>query len=250
MFRNLLITLLLFGSLILEIGCSSSENNPVCDITPAELSENNLCVSIEHNGLTNAHRNIIEAKVLSGLVAINNLMPIDNLNIRIVENPQLVIPEIGIGGFNPGPQEIILAIDANFMDLDSSLEDNLIAQLAHETHHAKRRRSVGYGSTLLQAAVSEGLADHFSIEVTGINPPLWAVSLKGVELQNWISTASNTWNEASYDHAAWFLGRDQNIPRWTGYSIGFELVKNYLTENPDKKASKLHDEPANSFLTF
>lgn len=247
MFRNLLIAFFL-GTLIFESGCSKSEGNQVCDALSTTLSENNICLAIEHNNLTNEHKNLIEAKVSTGLVTINNLMPIDNLNIRIVDNPQLVIPEIGIGGYNPNAEEVILAIDANFNDLAGTLEENLIPQLAHEVHHAKRRRSVGYGNTLLQAAVSEGLADHFSIEVSAINPPPWAVALTGAELQNWIDTASKIWNESSYDHKAWFLGTDPNIPKWTGYSIGFELVKDYLTDNPDKRPSNLHNEPANSFL--
>ena len=248
MFRKPLIAFLILGTLSFKFGCSKSEDNQICDSLSMLLSANNICLTFEHNGLTNKQKNKIEAKISTGITNIDNLMSIDNLSIRIVDNPQLVISEIGIGGYNPNTQEVILAIDANFNDLDRTLEENLIPQLAHEVHHAKRRRSVGYGNTLLQAAVSEGLADHFSIEVTGINPPPWAVALTGTELQSWVDTASNTWNESSYDHNAWFLGTDQNIPKWAGYSIGFELVKNYLTDNPDKTPSNLHNEPANSFL--
>lgn len=246
MCKNSLIALIILGILILKSGCSTSDDDQLCDTLSIVSSTDNICLVIEHNGLSNAHIDIIENKVSSGISAINSLMPINDLRVRIVENPQLVIPGIGIGGYNPDEQEVILAIDANFNDLDATLEENLIPQLAHEIHHAKRRRSVGYGNTLLQAVVSEGLADHFSIELTGVTPPPWTIALTNDELQNWIETASNSWNQ-SYNHSAWFLGADPNIPRWTGYSIGFEIVKNYLLSNPDRLPSNLHNESASSF---
>ena len=181
-----------------------------------------------------------------GIADITHLMPINNLQIRVVNNPNYVIPEIGMGGFNPNPNEVILSINAGYPDLDNVLETYLIPLLAHEVHHAKRRRSVGYGNTLLQAIVSEGLADHFSMEVSGIDPPPWSIALTDKQLQEWIEEASKSWHQ-SYNHRDWFGGANPNIPRWTGYSIGFYLVSNYLAKNPNKSASELHNEPARSF---
>lgn len=245
-YKNAIITPIISGLLIVLSGCSDTEATQPCDSSSTVSLTADICLAIEHNGLSNEHRDIIEAKVLSGITSINSLIPINDLRIRIVENQQLVIPEIGIGGYNPAAQELILAIDANFSDLDATLEENLIPQLAHEIHHAKRRRSVGYGNTLLEAMVTEGLADHFSIELTGIAPPPWTTAITGDELQSWIETAGTFWNQP-YDHSAWFAGTDPNIPRWAGYSIGFELVKNYLAVNPGRLPSNLHNEPASSF---
>ncbi len=245
--RNLYAVLLLIGMSVLNFGCTASENNEPDNSTSIALANGNSLV-FEHAGLTDAHKNTLEDKIAMGIVTINNLLAIDKVQIRIVDNATYIIPEIGIGGFNPSQNEVLIAIDTNFGNLNNSLEEELIPLLAHEVHHAKRRRSVGYGSTLLEAAVSEGLADHFSIEVSAINPPPWAIALSGSELQEWIDTASSTWNASSYNHNAWFFGTDQNIPRWTGYSIGYELVKNFIWENPGRQASNLHNEPANSFL--
>ena len=119
--------------------------------------------------------------------------------------------------------------------------------LAHEMHHAKRRRTVGYGSSLLEASASEGLADSFAMEITGNGPPLWSVVLTGSDLDNWIITARSTWTNNSYDHSKWFFGT-MEVPRWTGYSIGFKLVKDFISTNPTRKASDLFDEPAGSFV--
>lgn len=244
--ENIYINLILWGLIMLNSGCSKSDDFQSCDSSSIVSSSDNICLAVEHGELSNSQQALIEAKVISGLKSISQLMSINDLRIRIVENQQLVIPEIGIGGFNPDAHEVIVAINTDYQDLESTLEKNFISILAHEIHHAKRRRSVGYGKTLLEGMISEGLADHFSIEVTGIQPPPWSLALGNSELQNWIETASNSWNE-SYNHAAWFLGADPNIPKWTGYSIGFELVKNYLVRNPDRLPSNLHDEPAISF---
>ena len=243
--KNFRTLLMLLGCFILVAGCT--DDNESCDASAIQITGEGICLVFEHQGLSTSQRTTIENKVVSGMTTINNLMSIDNVLIRIVENSSFVIPEIGLGGYNPSEGEVILAIDINFNDLNTSLEEEFIPMLAHEIHHAKRRRSVGYGNTLLQAVVSEGLADHFSMEVAGIDPPIWSVAVTGTDLQNWIDVADDTWHDTPYDHNGWFFGTDTNIPRWTGYSIGYELVKNYLASHPDQLPSMLHNESADSF---
>ncbi len=245
MVYNPLSVSILLGLSVLFSGCSKSDEAQPCDALIGS-AEDNICLSLEHDRLTEAQNKLIVNEVRQGIAAIKSLMPINDLRIRIVDDPQGVIPEIGMGGYNPNAQELILYVDADYNDLEEALQEHLIPQLAHEVHHAKRRRSVGYGNTLLQAAVSEGLADHFSMEVSGISPPPWSVALTGEELEAWTVTARKSWYQ-TYNHRAWFLGTDPNIPRWTGYSIGFELVRNYLSSHPDRSPSDLHDEPASSF---
>lgn len=232
--------------LIFFSGCSNSTEIQPCESASLISAEHNICLSFEHNQLTNMYQDLIENKVSEGIITISTLMPTSDLQIRIVDDPQLVIPEIGMGGFNPNEHEVMLSIDAGFNDLEVTLEENVIPQLAHELHHAKRRRSVGYGNTLLEAVVSEGLADHFSIQVAEIAPPPWSVALTGEELQILIDKASNSWHQP-YDRGEWFFGTGTGIPKWAGYAIGYELVKNHLSNHPDKSASTLHNEPADSF---
>lgn len=51
-----------------------------------------------------------------------------------------------------------------------------------------------------------------------------------------------------YDHGTWFYGTGPEIPRWTGYTVGFELVRLYLAENTGARASGLVGQPAISFV--
>ena len=227
--------------------CSDTDENLSCDSNDAITLSFNNCLLIEHNNLSSNDQALIESKIAEGITLINNLMDVDNIQIRVVRDLNLVIPEIGIGGFNPGENEIIIAINENFGNLNQSLNQELIPLLAHEAHHAKRRRSVGYGSTLFQAIITEGLADHFSMEVAGIDPPIWSVAVTGEELDNWLEMIANSWNTSPYDHGKWFLGTSTDTPRWLGYSMGYELVKRYLEENTDQRASSLHNKPASAF---
>ena len=237
---TLIIGLLLIGL----VSCSDDE--PACSSGQAIPLDFGSCLVFE-DGQLDQYKMAIEHVTRQAVQQINQKMPVADVIIRVRAAPENTIPEIGIGGFNPNEREVIISIDPNFVDLDQTIAVELKPQLAHEMHHAKRRRSVGYGSTLLQALVSEGLADWFSIEVTGIDPPIWSTALSGSELEHWIEEARDGWNNGTYNHAEWFLGTSQEIPRWAGYSIGFKLVQNFLDQNPNRKPSDLFDEPASSF---
>ena len=245
--RSAIPTFFLFFGLFM-LGCSSSGDLGPCEKDAGISLANGSCLVFEDQGTLENERSAFTNIVSETITKVNNVMPVDNLTIRILADASQVIPEIGIGGFNPSEREVIIRIDPNFSDLSQSITTELAPMLAHEMHHAKRRRTVGYGSSLLEASVTEGLADCFAMEITGIDPPLWSVALTGSDLDNWISTASSTWTNNSYDHSKWFLGASAEVPRWTGYSIGYKLVKDYLSENPTRKASDLFDEPAGSFV--
>lgn len=236
----------LLGFTLALQGCQK-KNDSVCGADSGINLDFGCCIAWEDSGLLLDHRDSIEASIRDALVLVNLAMPIRDVRIRIVTDPSNAIPEIGLGGFNPGPNEIIISFDPQFPELKNSIRMELAPMVAHELHHARRRRAVGYGSTLLEACISEGLADWFSIEIMKIPPPPWSVKLTGPTLDQFIQMASITWTEQGYNHGSWFFGTTQNIPRWTGYSIGYELVKNYLLTHPDRKSSNLFNEPAVSF---
>ncbi|WP_430969092.1 DUF2268 domain-containing putative Zn-dependent protease [Spongiimicrobium sp. 2-473A-2-J] len=241
-----LLTVILFINLSV-LSCSSGDDteNGGAETGIALPFESRLF--FEDNGELDPERNAIETVIRETISLVNQKMSVENLNIRIKASPSNAIPEIGIGGFNPNAGEVILSIDPNFTNLAQSIATELGPLLAHEMHHAKRRRTVGYGSTLLEASVSEGLADCFAMEITGIDPPIWSVALTGSTLEEWIDIAGESWNDSSYNHARWFFGTSPDVPRWTGYSIGFKLVKDYIAANPTRKPSDLFNESASSF---
>ena len=189
----------------------------------------------------------LELEVERTLSAVNDVMPLSGVEIDVIVDATRVIPEIGIGGFAESGSRVLLFVDPGRADLGALLEREIMPMLAHELHHVKRMRSVGYGSTLVQAAITEGLADHFSIEISGIAPPLWSVALVGAELETWTERLLSE-SDADYDHSRWFFGVGSTVPRWTGYAVGFGLVDSYLMANGTRRPSDLFDEPAESFV--
>ena len=89
--------------------------------------------------------------------------------------------------------------------------------------------------------ISEGLADHFAIEVTGRKkPPAWSISLTDKQKERVFQKASREWNRPIYDHNAWFYGSEkEKIPRWTAYALGYDLVASYLKSIPKHQRQNL-----------
>lgn len=196
-------------------------------------------------------RDEIVAGISATLVRAAALIPLGQTRIQILVDPRHVIPEVGVGGRTVGTDAGPLI--RLYFDLPGG-EDrrHIIAQqlpslLAHELHHASRIRTVGYGSSLPEAIISEGLADHFAQELTGRGPAPWSVALSLTQLAEWTPRALAL-GSGAYDHDAWFFGAQPGIPRWAGYAIGYALVGRYLAAHPDAHASSRVDEPAATFL--
>lgn len=231
------------GLLVFLAACSSTNTLEECQ--GVAIQEDN-CLVFESE--LPAHRATIEQVVAETFRQVNALMPIDEMRIVVIEDAAQTIPELGIGGFNPGTDEVRLFMDPGSPFFSSSLENDLLPMLAHELHHANRRRAVGYGATLFEAMVSEGLADHFSIEVAGIDPPIWTAALSEVQEAEWRERAAETWADSPYDHGLWFFGIGGEVPRWAGYTIGFQIVQDYLAAHPGTRASALFNLEAAAFL--
>jgi uncharacterized protein YjaZ len=180
---------------------------------------------------------------------ISKKLDISNIDIVVYDNPLRVIPEYGIGGYSQNANLIFVSLDPKFPNLSKSIGQELKSTLAHEMHHCMRWREVGYGNTLLEALITEGLADHFDLEMYGRDPYPWDLALDKNQIEKFLKKAKAEFNNKDYDHTTWFFGsKNKNIPRWTGYSLGFKIVSDYLQKNPDKKSSSLYNTSAKEFV--
>lgn len=125
--------------------------------------------------------------------------------------------------------------------------DELLAMLAHELHHCARWTRPGYGATLGEALVSEGLACVFETAFRGGVPPFWARALDAPALDAVATLARPRLDDAAYDHRAWFGGAPEHgIPRHTGYSLGFDIVARHMRAT-GRTAAQLVHVPARNF---
>ena len=154
----------------------------------------------------------------------------NQIDIFFINAPSHVIKELGISGSSPGPHHMYVTVDSKFKDIT---EENMILTILHETHHCMRWRDPGYGRTLGEAKISEGLATLYEEEHSG-KPPIYAqVKIK----QSDIDLANKELNNYKYDHDEWFFGKTK-VPRWFAYTYGYKLAKAY-SKKTNKKASEL-----------
>lgn len=93
-------------------------------------------------------------------------MQIPELDV-VIKAGKFVIPEKGHLGFCPEVGVVYLTVDPDNPAFYKNEAQSLERMFAHELHHAARWAGPGYGLTLGEVMVSEGLAGHFSLELLG-----------------------------------------------------------------------------------
>jgi uncharacterized protein YjaZ len=190
----------------------------------------------------------IEGIFNASIKKIQSKIPIDNVSITIFDKPEHTIPETGEGGYSHDANRLDIYLNRDFPEFESKvIVEKLERVLAHELHHCLRWKNPGYGETLLEQIITEGLADHFEVEISGREPGMWSTNLTPEQIQEWLQKAKPLFSSKDFDRNAWMFGSNE-IPRWTGYSLGFYLVGEYLKTHPKEKASTLYDRKAEEFL--
>lgn len=172
------------------------------------------------------------------------LLPLGTVDV-VVKAGTFVIPEKGHVGWAPEPGLIYLTVDPDHPSLRANEHNAIERMFAHELHHCARWDGPGYGKTLGDALTSEGLAGHFAQELYGAPPEPWECVPITV-LRAHVADAAKAWEQVDYDHSAWFFGTGP-LPRWLGYSLGYQIVARYLAAHTAASASSLVHAKAEEF---
>lgn len=194
-----------------------------------------------------AHEAAITALLSGTFERAGRALPLGPVRFVVAANPARAIPGWGIGGYTHGPAEVEIVVDPSYPGLADLLVERLPAVAAHELHHTVRWRTVGPASTLLETMVLEGLADHFALELTATAPPPWTTALSESQIPIYLARALPELDDPGFDYLAWFFGVGTDLPRWTGYTLGFHLVGAYLASHPGTTAASLVAAPADAF---
>lgn len=172
------------------------------------------------------------------------LLKLDNVDVVCIADKNQVIPEIGIGGFTPNRHLIYLYIAPD----KSVEEDEIYNTLCHELHHARRYDGPGYGTTLFDSLIFEGLAEAFENEVSSGKAFVPSTLRKRRNTRQLIANNKKSFQDTDFNYHQWFIkdvsGR---LPRWAGYEMGYSIVRDYLTSQ-NKKASDFVVEDTKTFL--
>ena len=156
----------------------------------------------------------------------------------VVREGDAVIPEWGIAGHAPAPGIIEIVLDPSRVT-----PEHFCRTLVHELHHLVRWDGPGYGRSLGEALVTEGLAGHFVQQLLGGPPDPWDTARP---VAGTLKQAAGLWARRDYDHGEWFLGRGR-IRKWAGYGIGHRLVAEHLSTTEGEDAASLVWQPADDF---
>lgn len=198
--------------------------------------------------LLRKHARLAVRKVQRKIV-LNNI----DIVIRESDSPELFKDIDGVGGVSPGGNFVLLEIDKNHPSFRTIPGKIIEKTLIHELHHAARMQAgvlMGKGS-FLEQLFSEGLADYFVYELTG-DLGKWTTALNAEDRVRLLRRVKKIGNRkfTNKEHRDWFVrgSKSQRIPQFAGYAIGFELVKNFLTKNPEKSAASLVATPVEEIL--
>jgi uncharacterized protein YjaZ len=173
---------------------------------------------------------------------VQRMLPIDDVDVTLVVGTPGTIPQWGVGGYTSGPAQVSIFLDpANLRFAEAAMPERLSATLAHELHHAARMRGPGYGKTLGEVFVTEGLAQIFEQE-TGHPIAFYSTHIAGSALTKMADRALLALDDPGYDHAAWFFGRISD-PLHGGYAIAYTLAKKWLALNETTAATSVTIDP-------
>ena len=122
-----------------------------------------------------------------------------------------------------------------FVDIRNFTQEALANSVAHELNH-----TIFYyyhydrfdKDTLLDNFILEGLAENFREDVLNGGPAPWSVALKRQEAFDILeSLKSQLSSKSSFLYRKIFFG-NKKYKRWTGYSIGYWLVKEFRKKKP------------------
>lgn len=204
---------------------------------------------LEASGDLSGYRAEITAAFEQAHRTVSTMMPPPRLDILIQRLAGEAIPEMGIVGRAWRSTMFAMTVDPDNPNFTRSLGDGALhRQIVHEVHHCLRMAGPGYGYTLGEALVSEGLAGQFVHHLLGTEPEPWECAVTQEGLLTALPGAEEL-ASMSYDHGAWFFGSGSR-PRWFGYTLGYQTAGRWLASAGEVDAATWVNVPAETVLAM
>lgn len=198
------------------------------------------------DGSLDKHLGKIERAFTRAKKTVGKSLALDKVDVLCINDPETVIPELGIGGYTPSRHTVYLSLNP-VHKLD---EDQIYYTLCHELCHAKRYEGPGYGQTLFDSIIFEGIAEAFEYEISKGKAYVPSVISQRKGTLNLIKKSAEHFSEQEYNHHHWFFNPEtKDLPRWAGYQMGYYIVDRYVKANK-KPVIDFVLEDAGTFLKF
>lgn len=145
------------------------------------------------------------------------------------------IPQDGIGGRTYHSRLIVVALDKSQHEPS---EDFIFGTVCHELSHSLRWEKVPeFAETLFDSMVMEGLAvvlEEQAMNQSGYELRQFFLTevrrTKPKEINTMMIALKDKFDDTEYDYETIFFSGNNLLPRWTGYKLGYYLVKRYLSK--------------------
>jgi hypothetical protein len=159
----------------------------------------------------------------------------------------IIIPEDGVGGLTITADFIEFAINQE-KATEYLISEMLVHELCHAARWGKNNERI---TSLFDGIISEGIATYFEAEFIK-NRNERTIFIKTIlgrsdeENEKILDQLRDRLDSNEYDYNAIFFTGNNKLSRWSGYSLGFYLVKKYL-----KKTGKTIEEAfADKYVDF
>ena len=188
--------------------------------------------------------------VTHSLDRIGRLLPGPHTDILMVDGTQ-VIPHTGVAGdtsLNTGQVMITLDTKQSPRALRQSVRVWVTQALSHEVNHSVRiQTGPGFGTTLLDEMISEGVASAFDIQIQPTIHLPWTDALTHHQERVMWSRARPLLHHTGL-YGQWFFGGD-GVPADTAFQIGYHIVRDYLDRHSRATAASLVNTPAQAIFS-
>lgn len=216
------------------------------------MNKVNILLTEANGNLSNAREMIISAIKTAEEYVFPRLKIDWDIDLLVTNRlHDIVIPEDGVGGYTKTSDFIEFAIN------EEKATENLISEMiAHELCHAARwGKNDERIITLFDGMISEGIATHLEAEFVKDREEK-TVFIKTIlersdnENKKILEELRDQLDSNYYDYYTIFFNGNDKLPRWSGYSLGYYLVKKYLEKTNKKIEDAFTDKYADFKITL
>lgn len=207
----------------------------------------NILLTEANGNLSNEKEMIKNAIKMAEEYAFSKLNIDWDIDVLVTNRIPMIIPENGAGGYTFSADFIRINID------DKKATENLISEnVVHELCHAARwGKNDEWIKSLFDGLIFEGLACVLEAEFVKdrsekslfIKTILERTDEKNEKI---LEELRGQLDSNHYDYDTIFFNGNDKLSRWSGYSLGYYLVKKYL----EKTCKKIEEAFADKYADF
>ena len=211
------------------------------------MNKVNILLTEANGNLSNEKEMIENAIKMAEEYAFSKLNIDWDIDVLVTNRIPMIIPENGAGGYTFSADFIRINID------DKKATENLISEnVVHELCHAARwGKNDEWIKSLFDGLIFEGLACVLEAEFVKdrsekslfIKTILERTDEKNKKI---LEELRDQFDSNHYDYDTIFFNGNDKLSRWSGYSLGYYLVKKYL----EKTGKKIEEAFADKYADF